>query len=113
MNKRRVCFVGLLLLCTAVLAPALGNREKSAKAPVVQVTGTVRLTGTSLFPELVITGLQAEWHVANEEMAKLKDLQHRTVTVEGEETEIELKFASGLPAGKRRELRNIRIIAIK
>jgi hypothetical protein len=114
MISRRVCFLGLFLLCITTLLSARGNKEKEEPlVTVVQVTGIVRLTGTALFPELVITGSQAEWYVAKEEMDKLNDLQRRTVTVEGEETIIELKFASGLPAGTRRELRNIRIIAVE
>jgi len=42
----------------------------------------------------------------------LHDLQHRTVTVEGVETVTELYFANGLSAGARRELKNIKIIAV-
>lgn len=115
MNSRRVCFPGALLLCVTAFLPALGNREndKKPEAPVVQASGVVRLVGTALFPELVITGSEKEWYVPNEEKAKLHDFQHRTVTVEGEETVIELKFASGFPAGVRRELRNIKVIAVE
>ena len=79
----------------------------------VQVTGTVRLVGTGLFNDIVITGAENEWYAAAEEKEKLINLQHRTVTVEGEETVTELAFASGIPAGKRRELKNISIISIE
>jgi len=108
MNRRR-CFCVLLLLCITMLLPAWGNREK---ANVVRVTGVVRLVGTGLFPELVITGPEMEWHITPDEEKKLHDLQHRTVTVEGVETATELYFANGLSAGVHRELKNIKIIAV-
>jgi hypothetical protein len=109
MNRRR-CWCVLLTLCITALLPAWGNRDREA-ANVVRVTGVVRLVGTGLFPELVITGPDMEWHITHDEEKKLHDLQHRTVTVEGVETVTELFFANGLSAGKRRELKNIKIIA--
>jgi hypothetical protein len=110
MNRRR-CFCGLLMLCITALLPAGGNRD-TEKANVVRVTGVVRLVGTGLFPELVITGPEMEWHITPDDEKKLHDLQSRTVTVEGIETVTEMKFANGLSAGKRRELKNIKIIAV-
>lgn len=111
---KKVCFTALFLLCAAMLSPALGGREKNAsKNNIVKASGTVRLVGTSLFPEIVITGHEDEWYVDKEEMSKLYDLQRRKVTVEGEETVVEMKFANGLSAGVRRTLRNIRIISIE
>ena len=97
-----------------MLLSARGNREKTpGEAPsIVQVTGIVRLVGSSLFPELVITGTEREWYIIEEDRDKLYELQHRTVTVEGEETVKEMNFASGLSAGIRRELQNIRVITI-
>jgi hypothetical protein len=106
--NRRYCFFVLLLLCITLL-PAGGKKEK---ADVVRVTGVVRLVGTGLFPELVITGPEMEWHITPDDEKKLHDLQHRTVTVEGVETVTELYFANGLSAGTHRELKNIKIIAI-
>jgi len=109
MNRR--CFLfGIFLLCSALLS-AGGGKEKAA--PVVQVTGVVRLVGSSLFSELVITGSEKEWYVSKEDRDKLHDLQHRTVIIEGVETVTELKFANGFPAGQRRELRNIKIIEVQ
>jgi hypothetical protein len=110
----RAFFLALFFLCVTMLMPALGGKEKNtAKNNIVQVSGTVRLVGTSLFPEIVITGSDKEWYVEKEEMFKLNDFQHRVVTVEGEETVIERQFANGLSAGVRRTLRNIRIISIE
>jgi len=78
----------------------------------VRVTGIVRLVGTGLFNDIVITGAENEWYAAAEEKEKLMNLQQRTVTVEGEETITELRFANGLFAGYRRTLRNIRLISV-
>jgi len=112
MNKKRCCIFILLMLCIAALLPAGGKRDNE-KVNVVRVTGIVRLVGTGLFPELVITGPETEWRITPDEEEKLRDLQHRTVTVEGTETVIELRFANGISAGARRELKNIKIIAIE
>jgi len=96
---------------------AFGAKEKdSGKASpavtIVQVTGIVRLVGNANFPELLIENSQASWYIVKDEMNKLYDFQHRTVTVEGEETVTELKFGNGLSAGTRRDLKNIRIISV-
>jgi hypothetical protein len=112
--NNRLCFFTLFFFCVTMLMPALGGKEKdTVKSNVVQVSGTVRLVGTSLFPEIVITGSENEWYVEKEEMSKLHDFQHRVVTVEGEETVVELRFASGISAGVRRTLRNIKVISIE
>jgi len=108
MNNRRCVLILFFFICITALLPAFGRNE----VKTVQVTGVVRLIGTSLFPEIVVTGSDMEWHIAKDEINKLFDLQHRTVTVEGQETVTELRFANGLPAGTRRELRNIRIVTV-
>jgi len=106
-----------VLFLLPVFVFALGGRERQTAQPappvtVVEVTGIVRLVGNAPFYEIVISG-ERNWYVARDEMNKLHDLQHRIVTVEGEETITELTFASGLPAGRRRELNNIRIIEVQ
>ena len=98
----------LLFLFVAAALPAWGNKEKST---VVEVTGIVRLVGSSPVYELVISGPDMEWYVAREEEYKLKDLQQRIVTVKGSETVTELTFANGFPAGERRTLKKIKVIA--
>ena len=106
--KRIFLFLFVFFLVSSVFA--FGSKEKPAAA--IQVTGVVRLTGPSLFPELVISGSDTIWYVAADEINKLMELQHQTVTLEAEETVTELKFANGMSAGTRRELKNIRIISI-
>jgi hypothetical protein len=108
-NKLHLVLAAGLVLCAVAPVHAFGSKEKPS---VIQVTGVVRLVGSAAFSELVITGADAEWYITRAETDKLHDLQHQTVTVEGEETVIEMKFASGLLAWKRRELKNIKIIRI-
>jgi hypothetical protein len=112
LNGRYLIFI-IFLFALAPMVFSFGGREK-AKEPVevIQVTGTVRLVGNDNFPEIVISDSEHSWFIAKEEMGKLHDLQHRTVTVEGEETVTELRFANGVSAGLRRELKNIRIISV-
>jgi hypothetical protein len=109
MNKLQFILIAVLILFIVIPVHAFGNKEKNT---VIQVTGIVRLVGNAPFSELVVTGTDAEWYIAKAETDKLHDLQHQKVTVEGEEKVIEMKFASGLPAGTRRELKNIKIIRI-
>jgi len=104
-----------LFFCFAASLFAFGSKEKDsgkASVTIVQVTGIVRLVGNANFPELLIDNSQTSWYIARNEMDKLYDLQHRTVTVEGEETVRELRFGNGLSAGTRRDLKNIRIISV-
>jgi hypothetical protein len=106
-----------LFVCLAASLPAFGAKEKNKgktvpAVTVVRVTGLVRLVGTATFPELIIDNSQMLWYIARDEKYKLHDLQHRTVTVEGEETVTELKFGNGMSAGTRRDLKNIRIISV-
>ena len=105
----RISFA-LLFFCLTVIIYAGGSREKD---PVVEVTGKVRLVGSGAYPELVINGPEKEWYVARDEEHKLKDLQQRTVTVKGNETVVTLTYASGLPAGEKRTLKNIKIISVQ
>jgi len=117
----RSFLLAALFLCLAASLPAFGAKEKEGKendgkaaaVTVIQVTGTVRLVGTGNFPELIIDNSQTLWYIAKDEVNKLHDLQHRTVTVEGEETIRELKFGNGLSAGTRRDLKNIKIISVE
>ena len=96
---------------------AVGNagteKTEGVATSLVRATGIVRLVGGGLIPELVITGQDKEWYVSREEDYLLKDLQHRTVTVEGYESVFELRFANGLYAGQRRTLKDIKIIGIE
>ena len=111
MNKK-IWFVLMFLLLVSAIIFAFGAKEKDEPVETIQVTGIVRLTGSSLFPELVITGEEEQWFVTKDEMEKLFDLQHHTVTVEAVETVTERFFAGGMSAGLHRELSNIKIINV-
>ena len=140
MSKRYSVFFFLFFLCLTAALPAWGRKEKSGTEKIdaqkidleenatekidagrsevvipalVQVSGIVRLVGGGPIPETVITGPEKEWYVSREDDRLLKELQHRTVTVEGYETVIELRFANGLPAGQRRTLKDIKIISVE
>jgi len=140
LSKRRYLFLCLFFLCLTAFLPAWGRKEKAetktidiqntglARSTVdkseeegaeqetttfVQVTGIVRLVGSAFMPEIVITGSDREWYVSSEEDSLLRELQHRTVTVEGYESVIELRFVSGRYAGQRRTLKDIKIIAVE
>ena len=116
-RKYRFALIALFLCLPAVLF-AWGKKEEKKpsaaqdKGTVIQVSGRVRLVGNNPFPELVITGDRAEWYIGKNDEYKLKDLQHRTVTVEGLETIEKFTFANGLPAGERRILKSINIIRV-
>jgi len=113
LNARRYLVFFVFMTAFAQMVFSFGVKEKNKEQiTVIRVTGIVRLTGNANFPELIITDSNKSWVVVKEEMDKLHDLQHRTVTVEGEETVTELFFANGLSAGLRRELRNIKLIAV-
>jgi len=113
----RNIFLMLLFFSLASSLFAFGAKEKdNGKSPpvkIVQATGVVRLVGNANFPELIIDNSKTMWYIAKDEMSKLHDLQHRIVTVEGEETVKELHFANGMSAGTRHELKNIKIISVK
>ena len=105
-----------LLFSLAVFLQADGeemDKSGAGQYPIVQVTGLVRLVGNEPFTELVISTEDNGWFIESSERYKLNNLQHRTVTVTGIENVIELTFASGVPAGERRTLRNIEIIKVK
>jgi len=139
LSNRYYFFLGFFF-CLAAALPAWGRKEKSGTEIIytqktdlekngaensaagkteamitmlVQAAGRVRLVGGGLIPETVITGPDREWYISREDEHLLKELQHRTVVVEGYETVVELRFANGLPAGERRTLKDIKIISIE
>lgn len=106
----------ILLLAVSAAAPFLlarGSKDAASAEKTIRVTGKVRLVGTSVFPEIVISAPEGEWYIAANEIQKLYDLQHRTVTLEGKETVTQLTYAGGFPAGKRYELSNVVVIKVE
>ncbi|MDR2343367.1 MAG: hypothetical protein LBD86_02400 [Spirochaetaceae bacterium] len=140
MNRtaRTAVFLLPLFLCAAAVAGGLGGAEKKTgneqmpesktleiditgragggeTAPqnrLVRVSGRVRLVGSAVFPELVLSGENREWFIGKDEQSLLVEFQQRLVTVEGTESYADLSFANGLPAGRRYTLKNIKLIDI-
>jgi len=126
MNRFNKIIVVLLFFCLAVSLSAGGKKEArnttgntgaarntAVEGNKVQVSGTVRLVGNEPFSEIVITGPTMEWYIDRGETNLFKEHQHRTITIEGNETVHKLTFANGLPAGERRILKDVKIIAVQ
>jgi len=86
--------------------------ENLGEVRSVKVTGRVRLVGTGIFNDLIISG-EHQWYIAKDDREKLHNLQQQTVTVEGDEKIVELKLLNNLGSIYRRELSNIKIISIE
>ena len=106
--------VGILLsLVLLYAAPiALEGMESSGQPREVEVTGRVRLVGTSRMPSLVITTEGREWYIDHDGWEKLFDLQQQVVTVRAWENYRDMFFANGHPAGRRYILSNITVVRV-
>jgi hypothetical protein len=135
LSNKHFLFLSVFFLCLTAALPAWGRKEKAGtetpdvgknvvekigegeteavEAVLVQVTGIVRLVGSEPITEIVITGPDKEWYVSREEDRLLRELQHRTITVEGYESVFELRFANGFYAGQRRTLKDIKILNVE
>jgi hypothetical protein len=120
MNRQHFLILAIIFIFCASPLHALPSKENDLKNKknedekiIVVASGVVRLVGSGAFSEIVIRGENVQWYIAGEDREKLHNLQHRFVTVEGEETVKELRFAGGQSAGKRRELGNITLISVE
>jgi len=119
MNKKHIYFFIILFLGITMAVFSFGTRENTTQpeAPPpyenVRVTGLVRLVGSANFPQLIIIGEEHVWTITDNERNRFNDLQHQRVTLDAQETVIELRFANGMPAGVRRELRNVRLVRVE
>jgi len=114
MNKIPLLLLSFALLCFAGSASAFGGGEKDDSKPKkVEVSGRVRMVGSSPMTSLVISGESREWHVEQEEQGKLMDLQQQTVTVKAKEYYHDIVFASGVSGGRRYFLKDITVISPK
>jgi hypothetical protein len=77
----------------------------------VRVTGRVRLVGSGVYTELVISGEGGEWHTEPQDRSKLINLQQRIVTVEGKLDAQELILPNREQPGKWLILRDITVIS--
>jgi len=106
--------LSLVLLCAAVSARALGGGEQDPARPQkVEVSGMVRLVGSSPMTQLVITGEGREWFVEPGEQSKLMHLQQQAVTVKAKEYYQDRFFANGSSAGRYYFLMDITVVRPK
>jgi hypothetical protein len=113
MNKFALALL-LFAVCTGVNVYALGNREKDGSKPQnVEISGRVRMVGSSPMTSLVITGESREWYIDAEEQEKFINLQQQIVTVRASEYYRDMAFANGRSAGRFYYLKNIVIISPK
>ena len=101
-------FAILLLFVSGYFLYAKGIGEN--KLPQIEVTGRVRLVGSGLINDLVITTEEKEWYIDQNDRQKLWQLQQQTVTVKGKEYYQDLVFANGTPAGRQYFLKDITIL---
>ena len=98
----------LLMILTVYLMAFSCKTEISTDEIIV--TGQVRLLGSSLFPNLVITDTEEhDWYIEDEDMEKLFDLDQQLVKVRGRPEYIKIT-AYGEEMGVKRYLRDIRIL---
>jgi len=89
-----------------------GGQESVGQPREVEITGRVRLVGTSRFPSLMIAGEERDWLVADDERDKLMDLQQRVVTVRAQEHTYEVVLANGLVSRRHHVLRGITVVRV-
>ena len=105
--------IATFLLILAVGAAALSAAGGKDKGELVEIRGRVRLIGNEPFTELVISADGKQYHIEEADQSKLKEMQQKTVTIQGMVTEEELRFVNGRPAGVRRTLSKIKIISVE
>ena len=96
------------LLVMAVHIYALGKSDTEPQK--VEVSGIVRLVGSSPMSFLVISGEDREWYVEPDEQDKLMHLQQQFITVSANEYYRDQVFANGSSAGRYYFLKNIVIV---
>jgi len=110
MKASRILTAIAVFLLSAAVTSAFGTKEKDDDTQTVQITGKVRLVGSSPRNNLVITNEDREWIIEEKEQQKLWQLQQQIVTVTGKESFRDLRFANGNPAGRQYYLKDIKII---
>jgi hypothetical protein len=91
--------------------PQKQSEAETKVLETVRVTGRVRLVGSGVFTELVITGAAGEWHTESQDRGKLINLQQRIVTVEGKLDSLDMTLPNGKSLGAWLILRDITVIS--
>jgi hypothetical protein len=98
-------------LAFCLILPAAGGAmgRKDLPRGEVTVTGRVRLVGTAMFNDLVISDDEGrDWHVEGPDREKLALKEQQQVTVKGNAETQDIILANGKKAGVRFILRDIR-----
>jgi hypothetical protein len=112
MKKSKLSMV-LSVLAFFTLISAGKQEDQEYPQGTVEITGRVRLVGTALFSNMVITDSRdRDWYLENEDRKKLSSLVQRELTVRGKPEYRDIIMASGEKAGIRRYLRDIEIMKI-
>ena len=101
-----------LLSATPRLFAFVGGGQSVGEAMEVEVTGRVRLVGTSRFPLLVITSGERDFFIDDDEHEKLMALQQQVVTVKAQKHTYEVFLANGLFSRRHYVLKNIVIVRV-
>lgn len=117
--RRAGVFAAAILMALAMSAHASGNAEAAPGDWVaaksghkVAVSGTLRLVGTGLFNDYVITDAQGhDWYVDKAERAIVKRYEQRPIAVEAVVTRESMTLADGTKLEDRRVLKKIKIAA--
>ena len=134
MKNRRLFFLAAFFALSAAALMGFGKKEKSEpplfrdrngvipvpaektpeeieQLPLVRVSGRVRMIGSGIRTEPVISGADGEWHLEAKDQEQFIRLQQKTVTVEGKLDAIEISFADNSRSIRFLILRNAKIIA--
>ena len=114
-GNRRAVLAALVLCLAAVNGFTLGSKDASgsraANQKKIEVQGRVRLVGTDLFSNLVITDEKGrDWYVDQKDRALLNKYEQRRVTVTGSAEYRDLKLANGKKVGVRHYLLDITLV---
>jgi hypothetical protein len=107
--------LGGLLLSTALAALNPGGgadepvspAEKPPELETVRIDGRVRLVGSGVQPEVVISTGSGEWYIARDEQNQFLKFQQMRVQVEGKADSWKLILADGTYLETRNILRDI------
>jgi hypothetical protein len=108
--KISFCLFLLIMLIPADSICAAGKKEKENGLQKVEVSGRVRMVGSSPNTFLVLSGEDREWYIEPNEQDKLMKLQQQTVTVRAYEYYQDLFFANGSSAGRHYYLKDITVL---
>ena len=100
----------LLMLVTSMAGLAAFGRRENPGMQTIQVSGRVRMVGSSPMTSLVLSGEDREWHIDENDKEKLMPYQQQIITVRGKEYYRDLTFANGRSAGRWYYLTDISII---